>query len=90
MQIYDACGFSPMISHYAVNASTIFRLVENNFGISIVPTSLKLGYDMEIKFIELKKNPQRTTLRIVWNDTNTNPILGNILKLINKIKNWNH
>ena len=90
MQMYDACGFSPLISHYAVNASSIFRLVEKKFGISIVPTSLKLGYDMEIKFIELKNIPQRTTLRVVWSKTNTNPILKNILNLVTQRINSNN
>jgi len=84
MQIFDDCDFTPLISHYTVNASSIFRLVENNFGISIVPTSLKLGYDMGIKFIELKKIPQRTTLRTVWNSINTNPVLGNFLNVIDR------
>lgn len=82
MQIFDYSGFTPLISHNTVNASSIYRLVENNFGVSIVPTSLKLGYDMNIKFIELKNIPQRTTLRIVWNNANQNPILMNFLSLI--------
>jgi DNA-binding transcriptional LysR family regulator len=81
MQIFDESGFAPLISHNTVNASSIFRLVENKFGVSIVPTSLKLGYDMGIKFIELNKIPQRTTLRAVWNNKNTNPILKNFLQL---------
>ncbi|BAX81219.1 LysR family transcriptional regulator [Labilibaculum antarcticum] len=81
MQIFDESGFTPLISHNTVNASSIFRLVENKFGVSIVPTSLKLGYDMGIKFIELNKIPQRTTLRAVWNNKNTNPILKNFLQL---------
>jgi DNA-binding transcriptional LysR family regulator len=82
MQIFDYSGFTPLISHNTVNASSIYRLVENNFGVSIVPTSLKLGYDMQIKFIELNQIPQRTTLRIVWNNSNPNPILMNFLNLI--------
>ena len=82
MQIYDSCGFAPNISHYTVNASSIYRLVENGFGIAIVPTSLKLGYDMDVKFIELKNIPQRTTLKAVWNSSNTNPILVKFLKII--------
>jgi len=82
MQIFDNCGFSPIISHYTVNASSIFRLVENNFGVSIVPTSLKLGYDMNIKFVELRHILQRTTLRIVRNNMNTSPVLENFLKLL--------
>ncbi len=82
MQIFDYSGFTPLISHNTVNASSIYRLVENNFGVSIVPTSLKLGYDMGIKFIELKNIPQRTTLKMVWNNTNSNPVLKNFLALI--------
>jgi len=82
MQIFDYSEFTPLISHNTVNASSIYRLVENNFGVSIVPTSLKLGYDMDIKFIELNEIPQRTTLKIVWNNSNPNPILKNFLDLI--------
>lgn len=82
MQIFDESGFSPLISHNTVNASSIFRLVENKFGISIVPSSLQLGYNMDVKFIELTDIPQRTTLKLVWNSANTNPILEKFLSLI--------
>lgn len=82
MQIFDDSGFSPLISHNTVNASSIYRLVENNFGVSLVPSSLKLGYNMGVKFIELKNIPQRTTLSTVWNNKNSNPILKNILEVI--------
>lgn len=82
MQIFDTSGFTPIVSHYTVNASSIFRLVENGFGVSIVPTSLKLGYDMGIKFVELKKIPQRTTLKMVWSGNNPNPILNSILQVV--------
>ena len=84
MQIFDDSGFFPNISHSTVNASSIYRLVENNMGISIVPTSLQYGYDLDIKFIELKNIAQRTTLKMVWNSGNNNPVLG---RLINIIKN---
>lgn len=84
MQIFDNSGFFPTVSHSTVNASSIYRLVENNFGISIVPTSLQYGYNLEIKFIELANIPQRTTLKIVWNSTNTNPILGSFLNVVNQ------
>ncbi len=90
MQIFDDSGFSPLVSHNTVNASSIYRLVENSFGISIVPTSLKFGFNMEIKFIELKDIPQRTTLRIVWNNMNTNPVLQNILNVIDHSTNSNN
>ena len=84
MQIFDNSGFFPTVSHSTVNASSIYRLVENNFGISIVPTSLQYGYNFEIKFIELANIPQRTTLKIVWNSTNTNPILESFLNVVNQ------
>ncbi len=90
MQIFDDSGFSPIVSHNTVNASSIYRLVENSFGVSIVPTSLKFGFNMEIKFIELKDIPQRTTLRIVWNNMNTNPVLQNILNVIDHSTNSNN
>jgi DNA-binding transcriptional LysR family regulator len=82
MQIFDYCGFTPLVSHNSVHASTIYKLVENNFGVAIVPTSLQLGYDMNIKFIELKDIPQRTVLSAVWSTKNRNPLLGLILELI--------
>lgn len=82
MRIFDDSGFSPIVSHTTVNASSIYRLVENDFGVSIVPTSLKLGYDMNIKFIELKNITQRTTLKIVWNKENFNPLLKHFLNLL--------
>ena len=82
MQIFDDAGFVPTISHSTVNASSIYRLVENNFGISIVPTSLQDGYNLNIKFIELNDIPQRTTLKIVWNKTNTNPVLSSFIEII--------
>ncbi|MDT0553771.1 LysR substrate-binding domain-containing protein [Urechidicola vernalis] len=82
MQIFSDSGFIPSISHNTVHASTIFKLVENNFGIAIVPSTLQLGYQMNIKFIELKKIKQRTVLSVAWNASNRNPILENILKLI--------
>ncbi len=82
MQIFDDSGFFPNISHSTVNASSIYRLVENNLGIAIVPTSLKYGYDLKIKFIELTNIPQRTTQKIVWGSSNANPVLENFINII--------
>lgn len=82
MQIFDDSGFAPIISHSTVNASSIYRLVENHLGVSIVPTSLQQGYDMAVKFIELKDIPQRTALKMVWNTQNTNPVLKSFLSII--------
>lgn len=82
MQIFDNAGFSPIISHKSVEANTIYRLIENNFGVAIVPTSLQEGYDMDIKFIELDKIKHRTTLQLIWSKENQNPLLKGVLELI--------
>ncbi len=85
MQIFDYYGFTPMVSHKTVHASSIYKLVENNFGISIVPTSLKIDCTMDVKFIELKEITQRTILSAIWNKNNRNPILTKIIALLKKM-----
>jgi DNA-binding transcriptional LysR family regulator len=84
MAIFTESGFSPIVSHNSVHASTIYKLVENNLGISIVPTVLKHGFSMNIKFIELVGISQRTTLSVAWNTKNRNPMLKNMLDFILK------
>ncbi|MFV9550358.1 LysR family transcriptional regulator [Algibacter sp. PT7-4] len=82
MQIFDAHGFNPTIAHNTIHASSIYKLIENNFGISIVPKSLQTANNQNIKFIELNKISQRTTLSLVWNKDNRNPILNKMITLI--------
>ena len=71
-----------MILLVTVQANTIYRLIEKKFGVAIVPTSLKNGYDLDIKFIELDNIDHKTTLQVIWSKKNTNPILKNALALI--------
>ncbi|MUP44258.1 LysR family transcriptional regulator [Gramella sp. BOM4] len=78
MLIFEEHGISPIISHETIHASSIFRLVENKFGISIVPRSLQYGYDLNIKFIELNESGQRTVLNAIWNTNRRNPALENL------------
>jgi DNA-binding transcriptional LysR family regulator len=82
MQIFDDCGFTPLISHNTIHSSSIFKLVENNFGISIVPKSLAQKRGHKIKFIELDMIAQKTILSVIWNKKNTNPILNDVLELL--------
>ncbi len=82
MQLFDDAGFTPTLSHSTVNASSIYRLVANGFGLAIVPTILREGYAMPVKFIELTQVPQRTTLRVVWDGENEDALLGNVLGLL--------
>lgn len=87
MQIFDDNGFTPTVSHNTIHAGSIYKLVENNFGISIVPKSLVIQNSSQIKFIELRNIKQNTVLSVIWNKENRNPILVNFLNLISLLNN---
>ena len=82
MQIFDDCGFTPLNSHNTIHSSSIFKLVENKLGISILPKSLAQKRGHQIKFIELDLIAQKTTLSVIWNKKNTNPMLKEVLQLL--------
>ena len=85
MSICEDQGFSPEVSHRSVHANTIFRLVESHMGVSIIPTSLSKGFDLKVKFIELKNIPQRTHLSVIWKKSNRNPALQKFLGLLEEV-----
>lgn len=89
MSLFDDAGFVPQISHSTVHANTIFRLVENGFGLAIVPSSLKLGYRLNVKFIELTDLPQRAVLYMCRNKDNSNPAVIKLLEMITKLSSDN-
>ena len=82
MSICEDQGFTPHITHKSVHGQTIFKLVELGLGISIVPTSLKYGYDLKVKFIELKNIRQHASLSLIWKESNRSPVLKRVLELI--------
>ncbi|TLP74504.1 LysR family transcriptional regulator [Maribacter sp. ACAM166] len=82
MSICQDAGFTPKVSHKSVHAHTIFKLVENHMGIAIVPTALQNGFQMRVKFIELKNIPQRAELSVIWKKEHTNPVLKNCIQLL--------
>ena len=84
MSICSDAGFVPKVSHKTVHAHTIFKLVENNMGIAIVPTALKSGFQMRVKFIELRNIDQRALLSAIWKKDNPNPVLKNCMDLLLK------
>lgn len=86
MQIFDDHDFSPIITHSTIHSSSIYKLVENHFGISIIPESLRSEHLNGVKFIKLGKIPQRTVLSAVWNTNNRNPILNDFLAGIQQLK----
>ena len=82
ISICSDAGFVPRISHKSVHAHTIFKLVENNLGIAIVPTSLQYGFQMRVKFVELKQLSQRALLSVIWKKENPNPVSKNCVDLV--------
>lgn len=87
LQIFDDCDFSPIITHSTIHSSSIYKLVENHFGISIIPESLRIKHLDGVKFIKLGKIPQRTVLSAVWNTNNRNPVLSDFLVGIQQFAN---
>ncbi|MCL6267131.1 LysR family transcriptional regulator [Flagellimonas myxillae] len=85
LSICEDAGFTPRVSHKSVHAQTIFKLVENKLGIAIVPTALQYGFQMKVKFIELKRIKQRAVLSMVWKEDNRNPALQNCMELLLKM-----
>lgn len=86
-QIINLCadqGFVPKVAHRSIHAPTIFRLVENGMGLSIIPTSLASTDNPNIKFIELKGIPQQTALYAVWKTESSNPALPYLLEMLPK------
>ncbi|SFB19515.1 LysR family transcriptional regulator [Algoriphagus aquimarinus] len=84
-QIIGICrdaGFSPNIRHKSVHALTIFKLVENGMGVAIVPTSLKHGYELNVRFMEIPNIFQFTELSAIWKAENRNPALKQVLPLL--------
>ena len=85
MQIFTDSGFAPIVSHNTIHAASIYKLVENGFGLSIVPKSLQLGYNMNVQFIELDNINQHTTLSVVWDEHNRNPVLESLIETIKSL-----
>ena len=82
MQIFDDHGFSPIVTHNTIHASSIYKLVQHKLGISIVPKSLQSNRVEGVRFVELKNIPQKTTLSAVWNTQNRNPMLDHVIQLL--------
>lgn len=84
-QIINLCadqGFTPKVAHRSIHAPTIFRLVENGMGLSVIPSSLASTENPNIRFIELRNIPQKTALYAVWKKLNTNPTLPYFLEMM--------
>lgn len=82
MSIFTDHGFQPKVSHRSVQANSIFRLVEKQLGVAIVPSAMQDGVNLDIEFISLAHLRQRTQLMAVWHKKNRNEALVKFLGLM--------
>jgi len=57
-QLVSTCGqhgFYPEIKHESINAFSILKLVEKDIGISVMPTSITQGYNLQVEYFEIKE-----------------------------------
>lgn len=64
--ICHKAGFAPNIAHETSQINTIVRLVESGIGYSIVPSSTVDAYNLKVKYVELKKYPERALLFLLY------------------------
>ena len=75
-------GFSPRIVHESSQINSVVRLVESGLGYSIVPTSVKQGYNVRVRFYELDDYPERAELALAHNPDRTTPISKRVIGLV--------
>lgn len=80
--ICEDAHFSPQISHETVHGYTTLKLVENNLGISLLPISFERVTNAAVRFIELKRIPQKAEITALWNPENLNPSLKRFLEVV--------
>ena len=84
LSIFHDAGFKPIILHESAHASTILKLVENNLGISLLPSFYKKIATEKVKFIELSAIPQRSILSAIWMRESKNELLKKCTKMLYK------
>jgi len=89
LSICNSSGFSPRIVHETPQINAILRLVESNMGYSILPTNVKKGYNLKLRFIELAEYPERTEISLAYNPLNISSIASKAIKLINSFSTKN-
>lgn len=82
LSILEDAGFSPNVAHETVHGYTALALVDQSFGISILPTSFQQVTSTQVRFLELKNIPQRSEITAVWDKQNPNPALQKLVEML--------
>lgn len=87
-RIINVCsqhGFFPKITHESIHANTLFRFVEKDIGVSIVPQSLAKGYDLKIDFLTIKEMQIPLQLTVCYKPQELDDLLHRIINLTREI-----
>lgn len=86
LSICENAGFNPRIAHETVHGHTALKMVDQAFGISILPTSFQTVTTARLRFIELQDIWQRSEITAVWDRENPNPSLARLLQLLPNVE----
>ncbi len=79
LSICSKSGFAPRIVHETSQMNSVVRLVESGLGYSIVPSSVKNGYDLKVTFVELAGFEETAELSVVYAKGESTAIVQNFL-----------
>ncbi len=79
-------GFSPRIVHESSQINSVVRLVESGLGYSIVPTSVRNGYNLRVRFYELGDYPERAELALAYYPENRTPTAERVIELVLRLR----
>lgn len=65
-RIFQNHGFIPNVVYESPNSSTVLRLVNAGLGVTIIGKSALNGLDLDVKYVELQKLPEKVEMRLVW------------------------
>lgn len=80
--IFKKKNIEPIVVHETSQFNALLRLVESGFGYSIVPTNLKQGYDIGVKYYELADIEEKTEIEMIYNPQYKTILMDNIIERI--------
>lgn len=81
MRICNGIGFSPKVVHESTQINTMLRLVEIGLGYTIVPKSVKCGYELKLNFIDLDEFDEWAVLSMIYSENITKAIVSNFIAI---------
>jgi DNA-binding transcriptional LysR family regulator len=80
--IFHAYNFTPKVYIQSDFGATILSLVAKGLGVSILPGSYAFSAQGGIRFIPL---PHKASLYVTWRKEDNNPVLKNVLEVIDQV-----